>query len=255
MDALDLRLRDQEFQSSLLVQHDRQWSMEQRFADVVLRLDFGKTTCSTLPFSTQRGKQGRYDLAQCLASLVKQGHVSDVIGPRVLDGKSVLHYSTLVSLQPKPYFSAYSDLSKRICYETSIPIAVWLEDLMSLPRLNWSIQAMQDATVSTREWFLGQGHESVMVNSQSWAGVVPLDFIKGTIGDHRMSEFLIMLPFHKHDSLLLSVGDVAHCLWSTYVFSCFLGLHLTATNSKRNYLLYRALCGKQYSVALLPRVI
>lgn len=255
--ALDLRLLDKKFQGALITQGGlKSGDLKQRFSDVVLGLDFGRIEHSSLlsPI-TKPGKQKR-NLTGCLDTLIKQGHLSDVIGAKVLGAESVLHYSTFVSPKLKPYFPVYISLMERICDETGIQTTVWLEDLMSLPRFGWSIECLREATLLTREWFTNQKVKvTIKVGSESGGGVVPLDFIEKTFGDCSMAEFMVMLPFHKHDMSVMSVSDVAHCLWGTYVFSCFPGLHLTAINSKRNYMLFRKLLGRTYSVALLPRIV
>ena len=254
MEALDLRLRDQQFQNSLVVTHGLHLGQEQQFANIVLGLGFEYTTRSK-PIYYQGSCRQRYDITQCVTDLMEQKCLTDVIGSRSLDRESFLFYTTLVSEKPKPYFSVYVELLRQINMVTGMPMVVWLEDLISLPRFNWSLEAIQKATVSTRDWFASLDVKIVIgISSEHEGGIVPLDFIRTRFSNYSVSEFTTMLPFHKHDMSLVSVSDVAHCVWSMYVYSCFPGLHFTATNSKRNYQLFRKLCGKRYSVALITPV-
>jgi hypothetical protein len=254
MEALDLKLEEKEFQVRPLV-NCGPVVPGQQLSEVVTKVGFPQSTC--WPLRNQIvGDVESFNLGPCLDSLVNQQRIREVVGARTLDGQSVAQYSTFASAKPKPYFSVYVELLKRIRSETNLAGLIWIEDLVSLPRFGWSLPAMNDAAGATRDWFKSQNLDvPVRLSSGCEERVIPLDFVRGTLSRSTLSEFIELLPFHKRDLGLVTISDLAHFLWSLYVFSCFPGLHLTAANSKRNYLLFRKLCGKKYTVALIPPVL
>lgn len=251
MEAFDLRLEDRLFQSTSLSQYGIVIENVPYLKDLMSLLDFGRATLSRIPV-TPYG-DSKYELSRCLASLLKLGTLSEVIGGGSLDSRAVAHYSTFVTKQPRSYFDTYCDLMAEIRLRTNLPSTVWLEDVACLSRFGWSISEAREAAINTYEWFQKQDASlDIMLSSEYEAGKVPLDFIERILSNMSMEEFLGMLPFHKRHPSLILVSDVCHCIWSTYVFSRFPGLHLVGVTNKRNCMTYRKHCGKEYTIALLP---
>lgn len=251
MEAIDLMLEDRLFQSNSLSQCGVTSENVSCLKDLVSLLGFGRATLSRIPVAPYGGS--RYELSQCLTSLLKLGTLSEVIGAGSLKGRAVAHYSTFVTKQPRSYFNTYCGLMREIRSQTNLPSTVWLEDVACLSRFGWSTNEAQDAATVTHEWFQKQDPSlNIMLSSEYEAGKIPLDFIERILSNISMEEFLGMLPFHKRHSSLILVSDVCHCIWSTYIFSRFSGLHLAGATNKRNCMIYRKHCGKEHTIALLP---
>ncbi len=253
MEILDLRLSDQAFQCSSLTQvgieshaikFSREFMTGLGFKEILS--DFSEKN------STTPAKAKKNDISHCIDPLIRKGALSEVIGPRSLTRESVLYYSTFVTHQAKPYFPTYCELLENMAEETGLRIIIWLEDLVSLPRFDWSLDLAKDAATATKKWFEDRCKGcTVMVSSESGGGKLPIDFIEKSVSRLDFADFLSMLPFHRRELPLINISDVSHCIWNAYVFSRFRGLHLTTTTNKRNHVLYRKLCGKGYSVALI----
>jgi hypothetical protein len=194
----------------------------------------------------------KVDLTPYINALITKGVFSEVVGSKILRRDSSLLYSTFVSVQPKPYFSTYCEVLKTINAETNLPMCIWLEDMICFSRFNWSSDAVKHATTVTKNWFekACKGCK-IIISSEMMGGKLPVDFVEKYMSKLTFADFLTMLPFHKRTPSLITISDISHCIWSTYVFSRFHGLHFTTTANKRNHTIFRRLCGKDYSIALL----
>lgn len=251
IEAIDLCLTDPVFQSTSLASHGISDENASCLRDVLALLGLEKVTAFEFPTIPRSSRKN--DLTQHLVTLLKKGELNEVIGSRVLGSQSVVHYSTLVTPQPRPYFTSYCKFLEGVRVQAQIPTVVWLEDVACLPRFKWSGEAVKEASVATSRWFREHGQQDTMLlSSENGAGRIPVDFIDRILGRFGMTEFFDIVPFYKRNYELILTSDVSHCVWNIYVLSQFPGLHFAGANNKRNYMTYRKLLGKAYSAALLP---
>jgi len=253
MKALDLRLPDRDFQCKSLAEAGVGSYRGTFSEDFMVSVGFNIFPSADEETEKKSAEDKiSADLNQCINSLIARGTLSEVVGQRTFKKSSHLCYSTFVSLQPRPYFPAYCELLETIALSSGLRPVIWLEDLISLPRFDWSSAVAAHATSATKAWFEEKCEGcTTIVSSETEGGKIPAEFIEKYLSRLEFSDFLSMLPFHKRELSLITINDLAHCIWSAYVFSKFPGLHFTTTANKRNHIIYRKLCGKEYSVAFL----
>lgn len=154
--------------------------------------------------------------------------------------KNKIVFTTLVGEQPKPYLLMYLLFAKRVKKNfPALEFVIHLEDWF--PGKYLSEKAKRRATLNY-ERFIHQFNivdRIIFTSSLFPRKLVSSSFIKKTLSNVTLEDFLSVLPFQKRSLEFILFDDLFHFVWNIFTIFSIPGIYLTSMNSKREFLIFR----------------